>query len=72
MGKKVSAIGFWRLSELASLLDNVDQLKLPKSRHPSMARTSLNMQRRQAAKGQLIRWKRDLRHLAARKVSTAL
>ena len=30
------------------------------------------MQRRQVAKGQTIRWKRDLRHLAAEEVSTAL
>jgi hypothetical protein len=30
------------------------------------------MQRRQVAKGQSIRWKRDLRHLAAEEVSTAL
>ena len=36
-----------------------------------MARALLKMQRRQA-KDQSIRWKRDLRHLAAEKVSTAL
>jgi hypothetical protein len=36
-----------------------------------MARPLLKTQRR-VAKGQLIRWKRDLRHLAAREVSTAL
>ena len=30
------------------------------------------MRRRQVAKGQSIRWKRDLRHLAAKEVSTAL
>jgi hypothetical protein len=36
-----------------------------------MARPLLKMQRR-VAKGQSIRWKRDLRHLAAKEVSTAL
>jgi len=35
-----------------------------------MARALLKMQRRQVAKGQSIRWKRDLRHLAAEEVST--
>ena len=38
----------------------------------SMVRALLKMQRRQVAKGQSIRWKRDLRHLAAEEVSTAL
>ena len=36
-----------------------------------MAGALLRMQRRQA-KDQLIRWKQDLRHLAAEEVSTAL
>src|ERR1700722_4067478 len=37
-----------------------------------MARALLKMQRRQVAKDQSIRWKRDLRHLAAEEVSAAL
>ena len=37
-----------------------------------MAGALLRMQRRQVAKDQSIRWKRDLRHLAAEEVSTAL
>ena len=37
-----------------------------------MARALLKMQRRQVAKDQSIRWKRDLRHLAAEEVSVAL
>ena len=37
MGKKVSAIGFWTSSELASLSDNVDQLKLPDISPPARA-----------------------------------
>jgi hypothetical protein len=37
-----------------------------------MARALLRMQRRQVAKDQSIRWKRDLRDLAAEEVSTAL
>ena len=36
-----------------------------------MARALLRIQRRQVAKDQSIRWKRDLRHLAAEEVSTA-
>jgi len=36
-----------------------------------MARALLRMQRRQVAKGQSIRWKRDLRHLATEEVGTA-
>ena len=61
----------WILSELASLLDNVSELPDTCHPHTNMARPLLKTQRR-VAKGQSIRWKRDLRHLAAREVSTAL
>jgi hypothetical protein len=37
-----------------------------------MAGALLRMQRRQVAKDQSIRWKQDLKHLAAEEVSTAL
>ena len=38
MGKKVSAIGFWTLSEVASLSDNVDRSELPDISPPARAR----------------------------------
>jgi hypothetical protein len=59
------------LSELASLLDNVSELPDTCHLYTNIARPLLKTQRR-VAKGQLIRRKRDLRHLAAREVSTAL
>ena len=64
----MSVLRNWTSSELASLSENVD-ISLPA--RTSMARPLLKTQRR-IAKGQSIRWKRDLRHLAAREVSTAL
>ena len=50
MGKKVLAIGFWILSELASLLDNVSELPDTCYLYTSIARPLLKMQR-QVAKG---------------------
>ena len=38
MGKKVLVIGFQTLSKLASLLDNVNQLKLPDISPPARVR----------------------------------
>jgi len=60
------------LSKPVSLLDNVNRrLELPNISLPartSMARMLLKIQRQQA-KGQLIRWKQDLRYLVVKEVS---
>ena len=61
----------WTSSEPTSLSDNVSELPDTCHLRTNMARPLLKMQRRQA-RGQSIRWKRGLRHLAAREVSTAL